>query len=86
MRVTSVYLQHSLSVQLSPLQYSVLQTLQKHRSRSLSIVLMDYDVDLLFRAAPEAYGSSQARGQIRVVAAGHSHSHSHSNMGSELCL
>ena len=35
----------------------------------------------VFRAAPMAYGSSQARGQIRVVAA--SLYHSHSNVGSE---
>ena len=30
-----------------------------------------------FRAAPAAYGSSQARGQIRAAAAGLRHSHSH---------
>ena len=30
---------------------------------------------LLFRAAPPAYGSSQARGQIRATAAGLHHSH-----------
>ena len=30
----------------------------------------------LFRAAPEAYGGSQARGLIRAVAAGLHHSHS----------
>ena len=36
---------------------------------------------LLFRAAPEAYGGSQAQGLIRATAA--SHSHSHSNAGSE---
>ena len=43
---------------------------------------------LLFRAAPETYGSSQARGQIGATAAGRSHSHSHnnSNAGSELHL
>ena len=33
-------------------------------------------VCVLFRAAPEAYGSSEARGQIRVAAAGLHHSHS----------
>ena len=38
----------------------------------------------LFRAAPEAYGSSQARGVIRVTAAGLHHSHS--NTKSELRL
>ena len=37
---------------------------------------------LLFRAAPEAYRSSQARGLIGATAAGHSHSHT----GSEPCL
>ena len=44
----------------------------------------------LFRAAPTAYGCTQARGQIGAAAASHSHSHSHihshSNMGSKLCL
>ena len=36
------------------------------------------------RAAPEAYGGSQAKGRIRAVAAGPHQSHS--NMGSEPCL
>ena len=36
----------------------------------------------LFRAAPAAYGGSQAGGRIRATAA----SHSHSNATSELCL
>ena len=31
---------------------------------------------LLFRATPEAYGGSQARGPIRATAAGLHHSHS----------
>ena len=35
----------------------------------------------LFRAAPAAHGSSQARGRIRAAAAGLYHSHSH--MGTE---
>ena len=38
----------------------------------------------LFKAAPAAYGSSQARGQIGAIAA--SLHYSHSNMGSELSL
>ena len=38
----------------------------------------------LFRAAPAAYGGSQAKGQIRAVAAGLYHSNS--NAGSELHL
>ena len=37
----------------------------------------------LFRAAPEAYGGSQARGRIGAVAASLQHSHSHSNTRSE---
>ena len=38
-----------------------------------------------FRAAPVAYGGSQARGQIGTAAGSlyHSHSHSHSHTGSE---
>ena len=39
---------------------------------------------LLFRASPEAYGGSQARGQIGAVAAGLHRSHS--NARSELSL
>ena len=39
---------------------------------------------LLFRGAPEAYGSSQARGQIGATAAGLYHSHS--KLGSKLSL
>ena len=38
----------------------------------------------LFRAAPTAYGSSQARGPIGAAAAGLCHSHSHPR--SEPCL
>ena len=38
----------------------------------------------LFRTTPMAYGGSQARGQIRAVAA--ALHQSHSNAGSELCL
>ena len=39
---------------------------------------------LLFRVAPEAYGSSQARGWIRASIAGLQHRHS--NTGSKPCL
>ena len=39
-----------------------------------------------FRAAPVAYGISQARGPIGATAAGLHHSHHHSNAGSELHL
>ena len=38
----------------------------------------------LFRATPEAYGGSQARGRIRAAASGLHHSHS--NTGSEVHL
>ena len=41
-------------------------------------------INLNFTAAPVAYGHSQARGQMRTVAAGIYHSHS--NSGSELHL
>ena len=40
------------------------------------IRLISVFVVFLFRAAPVAYGSSQAKGQIRAVAAGLYHSHS----------
>ena len=50
---------------------------------SLFIYLFIY-LFCLFRAAPEAHGGSQARGQIRAIAAGLCHSHS--NEGSEPCL
>ena len=42
----------------------------------LGIFIFIYLFTLLFRAAPAAYGSSQARGLIRDVAAGLHHSHS----------
>ena len=37
---------------------------------------MQHFIYLFFRAAPEAYGDSQARGLIRAVATGLHHSHS----------
>ena len=43
--------------------------------------LFTYLVFGLFRAAPEAYGSSQSKAQIGAVAAGLCHSHS--NVGSK---
>ena len=62
-----------------------------HRSRciidpagpqqELSLLLIFF---FFFTAAPVAYGSSEARGQIRVAAAGLCHTHS--NSGSELPL
>ena len=54
-------------------------------SLSLSLsVCVCVSVCVFFRAAPEAYGSSQARGRIRTTAA--SLHHSHSNSGSKPCL
>ena len=50
-------------------------------SYSLSIILFFF---WLLRATAVAYGSSQARHQIRATPAGDSRSHS--NAGSELCL
>ena len=62
--------------------------------RILNIVLCAIQQDLvylgiffffnLFRAAPVAYGGSQARGRMGTVTAGLRHSHS--NAGSELRL
>ena len=54
------------------------------RQRKAKVVCFLFFVFFFFRAAPEAYGSSQVRGQIgaRVV----SLHHSHSNAGSKLCL
>ena len=46
--------------------------------------LLNYYYFCLFRAAPAAYGDSQARGQIRVVAAGLHHSHRNSKSGQDL--
>ena len=51
---------------------------------TFSFIFIFYFIFCLFRAALAAYGSSQARRQIRAVAVGLRHSHS--NTGSELCL
>ena len=48
------------------------------------IFLFCFVLVLLFRATPEAYQSSRARGQIRAAAA--RLCHSHSNAGSQQCL
>ena len=54
-------------------------------AESYSIVYMHNNFFFAFsRAAPVAYGDSQARGLIGAVATGLHHSHS--NAGSELCL
>ena len=50
----------------------------------VKILLEFYLIFLLFRVAPTAYGSSQAKGQIRATLAGLHHRHS--NAGSEPCL
>ena len=47
-------------------------------------LLLFFGLFVIFRAAPMAYGSSQARGLIRATAAGLHHSHS--NAISEPCL
>ena len=47
----------------------------------LSFFLSFFGLFVFFRAAPTAYGVSQARGPIRAIAA--SLSQSHSNAGSE---
>ena len=50
----------------------------------LTVFFLLFFLFLVFRAASEAYGSSQARGRIGATAAGLHHSHS--NVGSELRL
>ena len=63
--------------------------LVKDKSKKLSVTLISNDLFIylgLFafsRAAPAAYGGSQARGPMEAVAAGLSHSLSHSHTGSE---
>ena len=56
--------------------------------RDVSEYIFAYSVPesvlFFFRAAPVAYGGSQAKGQIRAIAAGLHRSHS--NAGSEPCL
>ena len=61
---------------------TILLPLKRHpHSMFIPVLLL---LLLLFRAAPMAYGGSQARGQIGAVAAGLHHSDS--NAGSELDL
>ena len=52
--------------------HTVLQASGKHLFKPQKIFL-----SCLFRAAPVAYGSSRARGQMRAVAASLYNSHSH---------
>ena len=54
--------------------------------KHFKVIFILFFMCCLFRAAPVAYRSSQARGRIRAVAAGLHHSHSNSSTGSELCL
>ena len=54
------------------------------KGRGFFVLFCCFVLFLLFRATPAAYGSSQARGQIRGAAAGLHHSHS--NTSSELHL
>ena len=49
------------------------------KTKSLQLDSAILFIYYLLRVAPTAYGSSQARGQIRPVAASLNHSHSHSN-------
>ena len=56
---------------------------QRAAGQGFSLSLFFFFV-FFFRAAPTAYGGSQARGPIGTTAGGLHHSHS--NAGSELCL
>ena len=53
---------------------------------SVFILLLSSSLLLLFRAAPAAYGGSQARAQIGAVAAGLHHSHSNARSEPRLQL
>ena len=55
-----------------------------HMYYSSVLIVVWYLFIYLFRAAPVAYGGSQARGQIRSLAAGLRHSHSNSVSGPRL--
>ena len=46
-------------------------------TKSICLVFRELFFFFAFRAAPTAYGVSQARGRIRATAAGLRHSHSH---------
>jgi len=59
--------------------------LKHHKSTILLLkIWFFFPLFVFFRAAPTAYGGSQARGRIRATA--DSLHHSHSNVGSEPCL
>ena len=66
----------------------ILQSIKSIKSCCISVSNLNsfyfYFIFLLFRAAPVAYGGSQARGQIGAIAA--SLCHGRSNVGSELHL
>ena len=59
-------------------------SVQLSRISSLFLQVRFFFLFFLFRAAPVDYGSSQAKGLIRAIAAGLCHSHG--NVWSELCL
>ena len=46
--------------------------------------VLAFNIYILFRAAPVAYGGSQARGPIRAVAVNLHHSHSNARSGPRL--
>ena len=69
------------------LRHTVLCVLSKHYTilfTTLDGTVVCLFFFFLFRATPAAYGNSQARGQIGVIAA--DLCHSHSSLGSEPCL
>ena len=92
-RLTSISCQDpkavwAVSSLIAPDFFSLTIFLSSHWSHSPqfpSPVLIPYlFIYLPLRAAPAAYGSSQAKGQIWATAA--CHSHRHSSAGSEPCL
>ena len=73
---------HLEDVMLSGMSHSQKDLLYNPTALFLGFVLFGFFFFLLFGATPEAYGGSQARGQIGATAAGLCHSHS--NPRSEL--
>ena len=75
-----------LSIHILPFKKCFIIDLEKKREHGIPAFFFFFlsFVFCLYRAAPVAYGGSQARGQIGAIAAGLRHSHS--NTGLELCL
>ena len=80
--IPSIFIQVALKEEENT--FHILSSLAYRKSPSSFVVVVAVVfVFCLFRAAPVAYGASQAGGWIKAAAAGLHHSHS--NVGSEVC-